>query len=297
MRSRGPLLVILAVGVGLAAAPMVFQMFTRAPLGGQMIEEFRPFMSPARLDAFEGHLTRIGAAVESLHRRGAGLEHPLVEPLATQWPEIDADMTGMLDDIRDNLDNFAAVAALPPFPLFPWFFLAPGLLLAWGAGAGLRRADHDGLPASTRAVLVALGLGLVAAPAVFQMFERAPLGGDMIADFRSLMTEERIQSVQGYFLVIGAAEGALRTEVLEELEADGMRAVDVRNLVDAWPAMAADMAPMIGAMSDNLDNYRAVAALPPFGLFPWFFVIPGLLVAGLALLPPGTATAQKETTP
>jgi hypothetical protein len=44
------------------------------------------------------------------------------------------------------------------------------------------------------------------------------------------------------------------------------------------------MTPMIGAMSDNVSNYQAVAALPPFPLFPWFFVAPGLLVAGSALL-------------
>ena len=40
---------------------------------------------------------------------------------------------------------------------------------------------------------------------------------------------------------------------------------------------------MIGTMSDNVDNYQAVAALPPFSLFPWFFVAPGLIVAGLAV--------------
>ena len=42
------------------------------------------------------------------------------------------------------------------------------------------------------------------------------------------------------------------------------------------------MTPLIGVMSDNIDNYDAVASLPPFSLFPWFFVLPGLLVAALA---------------
>ena len=37
-------------------------------------------------------------------------------------------------------------------------------------------------------------------------------------------------------------------------------------------------------MSDNVDNYEAVDALPSFDLFPWFFVIPGVLVAVLALV-------------
>ena len=41
---------------------------------------------------------------------------------------------------------------------------------------------------------------------------------------------------------------------------------------------------MVATMSDNVDNYAAVDALPSFDLFPWFFVIPGVLVAGLATL-------------
>jgi hypothetical protein len=49
-----------------------------------------------------------------------------------------------------------------------------------------------------------------------------------------------------------------------------------------WVHILNDMTPMIGTMSDNVANYRAVAALPPFALFPWFFVLPGLLVGGVA---------------
>ena len=37
-------------------------------------------------------------------------------------------------------------------------------------------------------------------------------------DFRPLMTTAKVERVQGYFLVIGAGEGALRTEVLPGLE-------------------------------------------------------------------------------
>jgi hypothetical protein len=36
-------------------------------------------------------------------------------------------------------------------------------------------------------------------------------------------------------------------------------------------------------MSDNVANYGAIASLPPFPLFPWFFVLPGLIVAVLAV--------------
>ena len=46
------------------------------------------------------------------------------------------------------------------------------------------------------------------------MFTRAPQGADMIDDFRPMMTTERVQNVQGYFVTMGAAEGQLRTAAL-----------------------------------------------------------------------------------
>ena len=75
-----------------------------------------------------------------------------------------------------------------------------------------------------------------------------------------------------------------------------------------WPAILTDFNPMVATMSDNVDNYQAVDALPSFDLFPWFFVIPGVLVAGLAGLalrtrteqiaaPPAPASAEQSSTP
>jgi hypothetical protein len=43
------------------------------------------------------------------------------------------------------------------------------------------------------------------------------------------------------------------------------------------------MTPMIAAMSDSVPRYQAIRSLPPFTLFPWFFLIPGVLIAGLAI--------------
>ena len=50
------------------------------------------------------------------------------------------------------------------------------------------------------------------------------------------------------------------------------------------------MSDMLDRMERNLGNYAGVDALPPFSLFPWFFVIPGLLVAGLS----GAALASRR---
>jgi hypothetical protein len=140
-------------------------------------------------------------------------------------------------------------------------------------------------------LLVVIGVGLIAAPAVFQMFTRAPLGGQMINDFRPLMTEKKVTTIQGYFLTIGGGEGELRNDVrglieerlgIERSEYQS-RYPAIARFISDWPRIANEMAPMVGAMSDNVDNFQAVDALPPFPLFPWFFVAPGLLVAGLAL--------------
>lgn len=41
--------------------------------------------------------------------------------------------------------------------------------------------------------------------------------------------------------------------------------------------------PLVTTMQAEVDNYGKVASLPDFRLFTWFFVIPGLLLVGLAL--------------
>ncbi len=292
----------LVVGLGMIAAPALFGMFSRAPDGAVMIDDFRPFMTPEQVDLFRGYLTEIDAAdTESrLVLEPALTQSGVVDPaeyrikfaslvlLNESWPAIEADMTDLVDRMEDNLDSYAAVDALPNFKLFPWFFVAPGVLISAIAAAALI-ADRRG--ASTKAllrVLAGLGVAVVLAPAMFQMFERAPKGGDMIEDFRPMMTVERVQAVQGYFITMGAAEGQLRNGALPLAAESGDLPLDqfvaISQFSEDWPEIVIEFAPMIAAMSDNVDNFAAVDALPPFAMFPWFFVAPGLLVVVLAIL-------------
>ena len=55
--------VALVVGVGLVAAPAIFQMFSRAPSGGQMIDEFEPYMSDRVIGGFSDDLALIDRAL------------------------------------------------------------------------------------------------------------------------------------------------------------------------------------------------------------------------------------------
>lgn len=48
------------------------------------------------------------------------------------------------------------------------------------------------------------------------------------------------------------------------------------------PAGIAHYKPLVTTMQGNVDDYATAAALPPFYLLPWFFIVPGLLLIGLA---------------
>lgn len=290
---RWHLIVVGLLGLGLAVAPLAFQMFTRAPAGGEMIVDFEPYMTSQKLADFDAELAVIDAAHEEAAEALDGLSaaqlsaYPSAVAFVEQWPAINDDMQSMLATMDDNIGNYRGVAALPPFALFPWFFVVPGLLVAGVAGWTLL-ADRGRPPArGRRLALGGLGLGLMAAPLVFGMFTRAPGGATMIDGFKPFMTEDKVVEIQGYFLTIGAGEGQLRRAVIPDLAAASQAPADevlpaVRELNDAWPAISGDLAPMVGTMADNVERFAGIAALPPFGLFPWFFVIPGLATVVLS---------------
>jgi hypothetical protein len=300
---RGPAIGLVVVGIGLVIAPVIFQMFDRAPKGAEMLVDFKPFMTDQRLGRFERYMRDIDGAVQEVDGElrpalaaRAGIDDAQFEQrfatfvaFAREWPTIDSDMSDMLRRVHTNLENYEAVDALPNFELFPWFFVAPGILIALAGTVALVRPRRAGIALVFAAVV---GVGLIAAPAVFQMFERAPKGGDMLDAFESIMTRKRVQTIQGYFATMSVGQGAMRIDLLPAArdeagftDAELSQAFPKTVALDSdWIGILNDMTPMIGAMSDNVDNYEAIKALPPFPLFPWFFVAGGLATAVLALV-------------
>ena len=297
LRSLGALA---AVGAALVLMPFAFGMFDKTPKGAVMIEQFKPFMTTSRLDGYQSDLREINAGVhQSATSVAAYLDahasddksfdasYPAFAGFERQWPGIDSKMTGLVDQVQGNLGNYLAVAALPSFTLFPWFFVIPGVIILGFALASLvwpRRWT------SARCVFVVVGVGLIAAPGIFQMFQRAPAGGQMMTAFKTIETTENVRQIQGFFIDMAEGQGAIRLEIVPKLENSGLTSTQVASKFPAvatldarWVHILNDMTPMIGAMSDNVANYQAIASLPPFPLFPWFFVLPGLLVVGLAI--------------
>ncbi len=294
--TRWAITALAVLGFALVAMPGAFQMFDRAPKGARMIADFRPYMTVTRLSGYQTELREIDAGVKegettvAARLSGSSSSFPARFPgfaqFERQWSAIYPDMSGMLTTIRSNLGNYEAVAALPSFTLFPWFFVVPGVIVLGLLGVGIVR------PARWRSVrwtLVVLALALALAPAVFQMFSRAPKGGRMMTAFKTIETSARVARIQGYFGEIASGQGAVALELIPALRLRGESAAEISTgypgltTFDAqWVHILNDMTPMIGVMSDNVANYQAVAALPPFALFPWFFVLPGLLVGGVA---------------
>jgi hypothetical protein len=299
---RRALVALAVIGLALAGAPVLFKMFDRGPQGAQMMEEFEPFMSDARLSGFQRHIRDIDAAVHEadgpvageLEGRGAAAHgrfdrrFPGFAQFRRDWGPINADMTNLMATIQANAGNYRAVAALPSFRVFPWFFVIPGALVALLALGGLLAPRSR---PRLRWAFAALGIGLVLAPVAFQMFQRAPKGGRMMTAFQTIETRKKVETIQSYFATIAVGQGSLRLEVVPALHRAGLgfaqigaRFPAVDTLDRNWIGILNDMTPMIGAMSDNVDNYDANKSLPPFVLFPWFFVAPGLLIVALALV-------------
>jgi hypothetical protein len=300
--TRWALVALAVLALALVAMPFAFQMFARAPKGASMIAGFRPYMTASRLGGYQTELREIDAGVQegsttvvarltgspaSGGRARFAKRFPEFVQFEQQWSGIYPDMSGMLTTIRANLGNYQAVAALPSFTLFPWFFVLPGLIVLGLLGLGLARG---GSWRAIRWVLVALGLGLVLAPAIFQMFSRAPKGARMVNAFKTIETNARVERIQGYFGEMAIGQGAVVLELIPALQHSGLTSAEITSSYPAlttfnaqWVHILNDMTPMIGAMSDNIVNYEAVAALPSFTLFPWFFVFPGLLVVGFTV--------------
>ncbi len=58
---RRLLVIAFVLGIGLIAAPAIFQMFSRAPKGGRMMDNFRPYMTTAQVNKYQSYMAEIDA--------------------------------------------------------------------------------------------------------------------------------------------------------------------------------------------------------------------------------------------
>jgi hypothetical protein len=204
------------------------------------------------------------------------------------WPKTYRSLRGVIDPIAAHRSGYEAIAALPRFGLFPWFFTVPGGVLVL---LGLLALAWPRAWAVARFGVLAVGLGLVVAPAALHMWERAPKGASLVTAFTPVETRPAVVRVQNDFGQVAIAQGALAGELVPALRAHGLTTAQidrrfpaVQTLTTRWIQILNDLTPVIGVMSDNVDRFQAVAALPPLTAFAWLFVIAGGLAALIALI-------------
>ena len=113
-----PLRALAVVGVGVVLAPVAFQMFSRAPAGAEMIDDFRPMMTRERVLDVQGYFVTMGAAEGQLRvdavpmaEQAGGVDgaerYPAITELSDNWPTIVGDFSPMVATMSDRVSRTA----------------------------------------------------------------------------------------------------------------------------------------------------------------------------------------------
>ncbi|MBO1901671.1 hypothetical protein J4H92_06855 [Leucobacter weissii] len=293
------------VGVALVLFPLATGLFDKAPQGAAMLAAFEPHMTEQRLADYQEDVDVLDAGVTEALERGPELLYPdadeaaaqesfaqdqsLLAPFAETWPQINDDFQNLIGTVSANLTNFEKVSALP-FAAFPWFFVVPGALLVLiGLAALIPTFWHRRSWPVLRWAALAIGIGLVVAPAAYSLWDRAPAGAQLIEEFAAIENEEQVTQLQGHFGDLTMASAGLQM-LGAQLQEAGYSAEKVEKEIPAvtafserWVTVTQDFTPLLGVMSDNVTSYEAVASVPAFGLFPWLFTGAGLILVLVVL--------------
>jgi hypothetical protein len=175
-------------------------------------------------------------------------------------------------------------------------------------------------------VLALIGVALIAAPLSMSMFGRSSNGEQMVNGFRPIMQPAHVQTTADYYdnvfsklrpfaLQMNGVQADAQKLVPALAKALHMTPAQVQQmLATQFPSLAKLLQslpqavgvfkrvpagldfyrPLVRTMQANVGNYASVDAMPRMSLFPWFFIVPGILVllgAGFGLLAewrPGT---------
>ncbi len=164
------------------------------------------------------------------------------------------------------------------------------------------------------ATLLVIGVALIVAPLSMSMFSRSSNGEQMVNGFRPIMQPAHVQTTADYYnnvfsklrpfaLAMPGVQADAQKLVPALAQALHMTPAQVQQmLATQFPSMSKLLQslpqavpvfnrvpagldwyrPLVTTMQQNVNNYAAVDAMPRMSLFPWFFVIPGILIILLA---------------
>jgi hypothetical protein len=139
------------------------------------------------------------------------------------------------------------------------------------------------------AVIAVIGLAMVVFPFALNMFSKTAPEATMLAQFKPFMTASQLDGFQTDFKDINAgvqqtsAGAAAYLNGASNQESFTLTYPTFASFSALWPAIDANMTTLLDKVQGNLGNYQAMAALLSFKLFPWFFVLPGVLFLLIAV--------------
>ncbi len=162
--------------------------------------------------------------------------------------------------------------------------------------------------------ILAVGLALIVLPFAISLPSKASAGQKLMNNFRPIMQPAAVAKTVGYDVntftplrpvtinavqaareepaMIGALAKAMNMTPAQVQQFFGKNYPAMANLLGNLPTMTPIFtavpagldwyAPIVQTMHDNVGNFAKIDSLPDFTLFTWFFVIPGVLLVGLA---------------
>ncbi|MET3961524.1 hypothetical protein ABIE44_001458 [Marmoricola sp. OAE513] len=296
-RSKVPAVVLLLLGAALALGPVVGGVFSKVASGQQLIDAVAPHLTLDALDRYDGDLATLrngAAAVDAVYAKQdvARGTYPGLDEYRAKAGAIDRRASDLLATIRASEPDYREVASIGGFDRVPFLVVAAGLSLAYAGGVllGGRRRTGGALVLAGVASVALIGY-----PFVSDLVSGSRAGERLQAALAPVMTHGVVEQQQRDFVVLVHAVGELDT-TFGDVPRAGRAARDVAALVKSWPAVSSDLADLVGALNDNIDNDRALADLDDLGkplgtsglvALPWFLVGAGAVgvLAALASWP------------
>lgn len=291
-----PSALLMIIGLVLVVAPVAGGMFYPAAQGQQMIGQFGPYVQAETLESFRADLQLLerarleSAAVNNELGTGAQ-EYQLVAAFVRDYPDIDAEITAMLDGIDSGRSDFARLESVQPLSLIPFVPLLAGFALVLVGGWGIRRSVRGASARPVIAVGAAVAIVVGLTPVIGGWVGDTRAADPLLERFESVLTEQQVRAVQSDFVVLVGAIGDMDSGYVDAAHTRGIPTPAIDELGTRWQPMSSDFAGLIGTMNDNLENYSGVAELNDktrslgFGAFaalPWFVI--GAALATLAAL-------------
>ena len=149
------------------------------------------------------------------------------------------------------------------------------------------------------ALILLVGIALIAAPFAYRMFDRAPAGADMMEDFEPVLTRENVTTFQGHMETFGGMREDMNKMMPAFAQQMGLTEEQLNQMIgEQFPALANGMEQMdvmgedfnmvITVMDNNVENFQKANELP-MRTMPWFFVVAGgiiVVLSGAQLLIP-----------